>query len=140
MAASSCVQMRRHEVGDPDAAYLAVGVELLQGLVGGDGQVEFTGQCLVQDQQVDAVDAELSRGFVESVQCRVVAEIGDPDLRLDEHLVAGQPGTTDRFADPALVAVGGCGVDVPVTGAQRRFDRGGGLVGRCLIDPESDDR
>ena len=45
-----------------------------------------------------------------------------------------------RLADLALVAVGGGGVDVPVAGAQRRLDRGDGLVGRGLEDAEPEGR
>ena len=62
------VEVRRHEVGDADRAHLAVGVQRLQRLVGVDGQLELAGQRLVQDQQVDLVDAELAGGLVEGVQ------------------------------------------------------------------------
>ena len=46
----------------------------------------------MQDQQVDLVDAELAGALVERVQGLVVAVVADPDLGLDEHLVAVEPG------------------------------------------------
>jgi hypothetical protein len=60
---------------------------------------------LVQDQQVELLDAELAGRLVEGVQRGVVAVVGDPDLGFDEDLVASQPGAADRLADLPLVAV-----------------------------------
>ena len=58
------VEQRRevldHEVADPDRADLAVSEQRLQGPVGLQGPVERRRQRLVQDQQVDLVDAELA--------------------------------------------------------------------------------
>ena len=108
--------MLGHEVADADGADLAVGEQLLERPVGVEGAVERRGQRLVQDQQVDLVDAELAGALVERVQGRVVAVVADPDLRLDEHLVAVDAGPADGLADLALVAVRGGGVDVPVAG------------------------
>jgi hypothetical protein len=46
-----------HEVADPDRADLAVSEQRLQGTVGLQGLVERRGKRLVQDQQVDVLDA-----------------------------------------------------------------------------------
>ena len=50
--------------------------------------VERRGQRLVEDQQVDLLDAELARALLEPVQRLVVAVVGYPDLRLHEDLGA----------------------------------------------------
>jgi len=95
-----------HEVADADRADLAVGQQLLQRPVGVDGELELVGQGLVQDQQVDLVDAELARALVEGVQRLVVAVVGDPDLGLDEDVRAVDVGkaeeSTQRLADLAI--------------------------------------
>ena len=83
-----------------------------------------SGSGLVQDQQVDLLDAELAGGLVEGVQGLVVAVVADPDLGLDEHLGAVEARAADAFADLALVAVGRGGVDVPVADLERGLDRG----------------
>jgi hypothetical protein len=94
-----------HEVADPDRTDLAVGQELLQRLVGVDGELELAGQGLVQDQQVELVDPEFACALVEAVQRLAVAVVADPDLRLDEDLRAVETGAADRLADLALVEV-----------------------------------
>ncbi len=88
-------QVVDHEVGDPDGADLAVGQQGLQRPVGRQGLVELRRQRLVQDQQVDLVDAELAGRLLEAVQGLVVAVVADPDLRLHEHLATG-PGRRRR--------------------------------------------
>lgn len=137
-------QVGRHEVADPDRTDLAVGQQSLQRLVGGDGELELSRQGLVQDQQVDLVEAELARALVEGVQGLVVAVVGDPHLRLDEDLRAVEAGATQkptqRLAHLALVAVGRSGVDVPVTGGQRRLDGRNRLVRVRLEDAEPEGR
>ena len=97
-------------------------------------------QRLVQDQQVDLVDAELAGALVEGVQRLVIAVVADPDLGLQEDSRAADLGRVHRFADLALVAVGGGGVDVAVAGVERGGDRAARLVGRCLEDAEADRR
>ena len=126
-----------HEVADPDGADLAVGQERLQRLVGLDGEGELAREGLVQDQQVDPVDAEFARALVEGVQRRVVAVVGDPDLRLDEDVGAIETGAADGFADLAFVQIRRGGVDVAVSGLQCRLDRCNGVVGRRLKDAET---
>ncbi|MFC4069055.1 hypothetical protein [Actinoplanes subglobosus] len=44
-AGRQLVEADRQEVADADRAYLAVGEQFLQGLVGGDGAVEVCGQA-----------------------------------------------------------------------------------------------
>jgi hypothetical protein len=57
-----------HEIAHPDGAHLAVGEQRLQGAVGLERPVERRRQRLVQNQQVDLVDAELAGALVERVQ------------------------------------------------------------------------
>lgn len=59
--------------------------ERLQGLVCRDGAVEGRRKRLVEDQQVDLVDAELGCALLEAMQGLVVPEVADPNLRLHEH-------------------------------------------------------
>jgi hypothetical protein len=92
----------------------------------------------MQQQQVEPVDAELAGALVERVQRGVVAVVADPDLCLEEHLVAGDVGAADAFADLSLVAVGGGRVDMTVPEAQGLLDRGGRDIGRGLEDAEPD--
>jgi hypothetical protein len=70
------------------------------------------------------------------VQRGVVAVVADPDLRLEEHLIAGDARAADAVADLALVCVGGGRVDVTVSQAQGLLDRGGRGIGRGLEDAE----
>jgi hypothetical protein len=88
-----------------------------------------SGQRLVQDEQVEVVDAELGHRFLPGVQGLVVAVVADPDLGLDEHVRTVDAGTADALADLPLVAVRGGGVDVPVAGRQRGLDRRRRLLG-----------
>ena len=99
------VEVVGHEVADADRAHLAVGEQRLQRPVGVERPVEGRRERLVQEQQVDLVDAELGGALVERVQRGVVAVVADPDLRLDEDLVAVDAGAADPFADLALVDV-----------------------------------
>src|SRR5437773_9343137 len=78
-----------HEVADPDGADLALSEQGLQGAVSIQGPLERRRQRLVQEQQVDLVDAELAGALVEAVQRLVVAVVADPDLRLQEDVGTG---------------------------------------------------
>jgi hypothetical protein len=127
-----------HEVAHADGPHPPIGEQGFQGTVGLPGEVEPSGQRLVQDQQVDLVDAELAGALVECVQGLVVAVVADPYLGLDEHLVAGQPRAADGFADLAFVAVGGGGVDEPVPGLQGRVHGVRGDLRRGLEHPEAE--
>ena len=127
-----------HEVADADGADLAVGEQRLQRAVRLQGLVELRRQGLVQDQQVDPVDAELAGALLEAVQRLVVAVVADPDLGLQEDVGPVDAGVGDGLADLALVPVRGGGVDVPVAGRERGLDRGAGLLRRGLEDTEAD--
>jgi len=106
-----------HEVADADRAHLVVGEQLLQRPVGVEGQVELRRHRLMEQQQVDLFDAQLAGAFVERMERGLVAVVADPDLRLDEHLFAGDVGLADALSDLALVGVGGGGVDVAIAKA-----------------------
>jgi hypothetical protein len=131
-------QVVDHEVTDTDGADLAVGHQPFEGPVGGHGLVEVAGQRLVQDEQVDLVDAELAGTLVEGVQRLVVAVVADPDLRLQEHLLARDARVAEGFADLALVAIGGRSVDVAVADVEGGSDGSTGLFGRRLEDAEAE--
>ena len=131
--------MLDHEVADADRTDLAVGEQPLQGTVGLERSVERGGQRLVQDQQGDLFDAELSGALLETVERLVVSVVADPDLGLQEHIRWAQVGGVDGVADLALVAVGGGGVDVPVSGGECRAHRVAGLIGRGLKDAQAED-
>ena len=59
------------EVADPDRADLAVGEQRLQGAVGLEGPVERRRERLMEDQQIDLLDAELAALF--SKACSVLS-------------------------------------------------------------------
>src|SRR4029079_15353846 len=94
----------------------------LQGAICLEGPVERRGQRLVEDQEVDLLDAELARALLEPVQRLVIALVGYPDLGLQEPLRAVKARRAHRVADLALVAVGGGSVDQAVPLAQRGLD------------------
>jgi hypothetical protein len=127
-----------HEVAHADRADLAVGQQRLQGAVRLEGPVEGRGERLVEDQQVDLLDAELARALLETVQRLVVAVVGDPDLGLEEHLGAIDARGAHSVADLTLVAVGGGGVDQPVALPQRGRDGRRGLLRRALEHAEAE--
>jgi hypothetical protein len=74
---------------------------------------------LMEDQQVDLLDVELSGALLERVQRFVVSVVADPDLCFHEHVGAVNVQAVDRFADLALVAVSRGGVDVPIPSVER---------------------
>jgi hypothetical protein len=133
------VEVLRHEVADADRAYPAVGEQRFQRPVRLDREVEAGRHGLVQQEQVDPLDAELAGTLVEGVQGRVVTVVRDPDLRLHEHLGPVDlchAGTADGVADAALVEVGGRRVDEPIPVGQGQLDGIGGLVGWGLEHTE----
>ena len=118
--AQQALEVPGHEVAHADRAHPAVREQLLERPVRFEGVVERRWQRLVEEQEVDPVDAELAGALVERVKRGVVAVVADPNLRLDEQLVAADPGATDAFTDLALVEVRGGGVDEPVPGRDAR--------------------
>ena len=106
--------------------------------VGVEGAVEGRRQRLMQEQQVDLVDAELAGALVERVQRGVVAVVADPHLRLQEHLVPRDARAANALADLALVQIRGRGIDQPVALPDRPLDGVDRLRGRGLEDPEAE--
>ena len=131
-------QVLDHEVADPDRTDLAVSEQGLQGTVGLQRPVERRRQRLVQDQQVDLVDAELAGALLEAVQRLVVPVVADPNLGLQKTSDRSRSRAAHRLADLALVAVGRRGVDVAVAAAECRPDGVAGLIGRRLKYPETE--
>ena len=129
-----------HDVADADRTDAAVGEQLFERPVGVDDGVEGGRHRLVQDEQVELVDAELAGALVERVQGLVVAVVADPDLGLDEDVGAVDPGRAEALADLALVAVRGGRVDVPVASRQRGFDGLRGHLGGGLEHAETEGR
>ena len=132
------LQVVRHEVADTDRPHPPVGQQGLQRLVRGDGLVEAVGGGLMQDEQVQVVDAELADRLLPGVQRLVVPVVADPDLGLDEHVGTVEARVADALADLPLVAVRRGGVDVPVAGRQRRLDGRRRLLRRALEDAQSE--
>ena len=126
------------EVRDADGARPAVGEERLGRLVGADRVLEVGRHRMMQQIEVDVVDAQPAQAGVEADLRGVVAVVAHPQLGGDEDLVAGDAGAADALADLALVVVGGGRVDQPVAVTQRGLDGGGGLLGRALEDAQAE--
>ena len=95
---------------------------------------------LVDQVEVDVIEAEPLEGPLEGGPRVGLAGVLDPQLGGDEQLVAGMPLLAHGPADRLLVAVGGGGVDVPVADLERRGDRLLGLLRGDLVDAEAEDR
>jgi hypothetical protein len=129
-----------HEVTDPDGPDVAVSEQRLQRPVGLHGLVELRRESLVEDQQVDLIDAELARTLLEAMQSFVVSVVTDPDLGLDKDLRSLEARVPDSLAHLPLVAVRrGC-VHVLVAVSERRLDCGPRLLRRRLEDPKTEGR
>jgi hypothetical protein len=76
----------------------------------------------VDEVQVDVVEPELLEREVHGVDDGLRPLVAVPQLGRDEQLVARDAGFLDRAADALLVAVGGSGVDVPVSDLERVAD------------------
>src|SRR6185369_3972496 len=105
----------------------------LERSVGVEGSFECRGQWLMQEQQVEPVDPELSCALIECVPRGIVPIVADPHLRLEKYLIADDAGTTKALADLALVGVCGCGINQPVTDRHGRID-GGRCLGRRALE------
>lgn len=115
--------MFRHEVAYPDSANLALREKLFEGPVGRDGAIEGGWQRLMQQQQIEMIEAKLTRALLEGVQGLVVPIITDPDLRFDENLVASEAGASNPLANLSLVGVRSCRIDQAIAESQRLGDR-----------------
>jgi hypothetical protein len=93
---------------------------------------------MVEQEEVDVVEAEPAQAAVEAGECLLVAVVADPKPRRDEHDAAVDSGAADAFADLALVAVDGGGVDEPVAVRDRRLDGADGFRGWTLEDAQSE--
>ena len=125
------------EVGDPDRAGLAVGLDLLHRAPGLGVEVEV-GARPVDEVEVDVVETELLEAQVDRVERALSALVAVPQLGGDEQLVAVDAGALDRLADAQLVAVRGRGVDVAVADLEGVADDPIGLVGVDLEDSEAE--
>src|SRR6188474_1270868 len=124
------------EVGDSDRAGAAFFVDALEGAPGFDEAV-LRRNWPVDQVEVDVVEAEPPEALLERGQGRVVALARVPQLGGDEDLLAGDPRRGYRRPDPALVAVRGGGVDVPVADCERLLDHPLGLLRWHLEDAEA---
>ena len=127
------------EVAHADGAHAALVAQLAQRLPGLDVAV-LPGRRPVDEEQVEHVEPEPLQRGVERGEGGVSTVVVVPDLRRDEHVLAGHVARRQGPADALLVAVEARRVDVPVAGLQ-----GGGhgrldLVVGHLPDAEADAR
>lgn len=132
--------MLGHEIADTNGAYLAIGKEVLKGAIGIQGFVERGRQGLVQDQQIELLNAQFLGALFETVQGLVKAVIVDPNLGLDEDLIARNARAANALAHFTFIAIGGCGIDVTITDAQGFLHGIGCLVRRGLKHAKTDCR
>ena len=99
------------EVRDADRAGPALGEQLLDRLVRRDRPLEVGRDRLVEQEEVDVVEAEPPQTAFEADERLLVAVVAEPQLRRDEQLAAVDPGARIALADLALVAVRGGRVD-----------------------------
>lgn len=114
------LQVKRHEVADTNGAHLALIQQLFERLVRLDGFLEPSRSGLVQDQQIEVVDAQLGDRLLPSMQGLLDAIVTDPDLGFNENISAVKSGFLDAEAHLALISVGGGSVDVTVARVQSR--------------------
>lgn len=76
------------EVADADGPHPAIGEQFLQRAVGGHRLLEVADVGLVKDEEIEPFDPELADGLLEGVQGLVPAVVGDPDLGLEEDVLA----------------------------------------------------
>src|SRR5262249_28272663 len=131
-------QVRDLEVGNPDAAGTAVGLELLQRAPGGDVvAVVLRGQWPVDQKQVDVVRIQFGQRLVEGPACVIGPVETVVELAGDVHLSAINACRLQAVGDALFVAVHLRGVDMAVADIQRGLDRVRGIGGRDLIDTEA---
>jgi hypothetical protein len=93
---------------------------------------------LVDQIQVDVVEAEPLQRSLEAAPCLHLAGVLCPELGRDEQLLARNATRGDRPADGLLVAIRGGGVERAVAGPERLRDDLFGLLGRNLEDAEAE--
>jgi len=93
----------------PDGADPAL---LEQALHGSPGAVVIV-ERLVDEVEVDVIEAEAVQRSLEGSLGGVVAGVLHPQLGGDEQVVAGDAALGDGAPDRLLVLIGGGGVDVP---------------------------
>jgi hypothetical protein len=124
------------EVGHPDGRDQPLLVQVLHGPPG----AVVVPEGLVDQVQVEVVEAEPGQRLGEGSLGAVLAAVLDPQLGGDEQLVPRDAAGGDGPADGLLVVVGLGGVEVAVADREGVADRLLGLVGRDLEDPEPQDR
>jgi hypothetical protein len=133
--AEQALEVVLHEVRDADCARAAGGEHLFDRLVCADGAVELARDRVVQQEEIDVVDAEPPQAAVEADEC-LVAVVADPELGDHEDLAAVDLGAPDPLADLALVAIGGGRVDEGIAARDRSLDRVRRFLRRALEDAE----
>jgi hypothetical protein len=124
------------EVGDPDRLDHALLVQVLHGPPG----AVVVPEGLVDQVQVEVVEAETGQRLLEGSLGAVLAAVLDPQLGGDEQLVPRDAAVGDGPADGLFVAVRLRGVEVAVAGGEGIGDGLLGLVGGDLEDAEPEDR
>ena len=121
-----------HEVADANRAHLAVSEQFLEGSVCVEREIETARQRLVQEEQVETINAKLARALVEGVQRGVGTVVANPNLRFEEYVSAGDARPADvRVAfqpDQVLVEVTDEGVEPAVADNQQMLS--GRFAGR----------
>src|SRR5215218_1342073 len=124
----------RVEVGDADRPDAPLAVERLHGAPG----AVVVPEGLVDEVQVEVVDAESLQGGLECAASALLAGVLDPELGRDEKIFARDAAGADRATDRLFVLVGGCRVDVAVACGERVRNRLLSGFRGDLVDAESE--
>ena len=124
------------EVGDPDRLDHALLVQVLHGAPG----AVVVPEGLVDQVQVEVVEAESLQRLLEGPLGAVLAAVLDPQLGGDEQLVPRDAAVPDGPADGLFVPVRLRGVEVAVADGEGVGDGLLGLVGGDRVDAEPEDR
>jgi hypothetical protein len=89
-------------------------------------------------QQVDVLGAQVAQRLLDLVVHPDRAELGVPELRREEDLVAVAPGVVQTPADLRLVAVGAGGVDVVIAELERVAHGDDAVAAGDLPRPEAE--
>ena len=115
-----CLEMSRAEVADPGCPQAvlvnesfkcfprrAVDCSPFIGLKRRSGPVD--------EVEVEIVEPEFAKGFLEGAECRVIPTVGVPDFTADEEFIALNAALGESAAYGGLVAIVGRAVDVAVS-------------------------